>query len=72
MRLYDGRIYGQILQLSLEAEYTEDVIEDPVIDPSAEAAVYGLPWAIAFREVTPWGTAARYPYHRVDHSPVIF
>ncbi len=62
-----GGIQGQFPQLCLQTEYPEDVIQDPVPNPFTEPAVYGLPGAITFWEVTSGGTTAGYPDHGVYH-----
>lgn len=51
--LYGSCIQGQVLQLSPKAQYPEDIIKDPALNPLEEAAVYRIPEGVAFRKVTP-------------------
>lgn len=58
MRLDNGTIHGKFLQLSIKAQDTEDIIQDAILYPFAEAAVNSLPWAITLWQVAPWSTTA--------------
>lgn len=72
MRLDNGTIHGKFLPLSIKAQDTEDIIQDAILYPFAEAAVNSLPWAITLWQVAPWSTTASDPHHSVDNGTVIF
>lgn len=72
MRLDNGTIHGKFLQLSIKAQDTEDIIQDAILYPFAEAAVNSLPWAITLWQVAPWSTTASDPHQSVDNGTVIF
>ena len=65
--LDDGCIQKQLVQFRIQTEYTENIIQNSILNPFAETAVYRIPGAITLWKIAPGGTASGNPDHGVYH-----